>query len=423
MKKLFSLTILVLFVSISFQLNAQINKGGCSDYKNYDKMKKERANLKDKEFFDPIIAYGNTVAEAKYNAKIMVLKTLTGNQMYLDNPRVDSIFAEFAGEVVFLLKDEYEVPKTRKKLVKEGKPKYTCFVYRTKYDPAMIDYLQYHINNFIKYSVVFIINPYILENGDVPTKELYNRALDKFHTKCLEPKYKFDNVIELRMLERTKLNPKPTNYNPAKGFQVYKTGNKYLDFVTSIKENSNRTRQVDIVLSIDTITISKQQNSSEKLVNFHIVGYNTHTATEILIFDSKLSVDATNDYDAVDIALNSVFNRDIDAYMYDMTKRYSSYVRDGILFSIKIADTLMTQNVSLILEQSLLDCKLFADASIHPGMWRNNGQTIGKTYEGRTYLLDPLRLKITIIQMLQNAGLKDFNTDISGSDFIITPNK
>ncbi|MBN2894060.1 MAG: hypothetical protein JXL97_19475 [Bacteroidales bacterium] len=423
MKRIISLTVFLILLSLSLQISAQIGKGGCSDFKNYKQMKDDRDNLKDKEFFEPITAYGSSKAEAKYNTKVLILRELIGNQMYLDNPRVDSVLAEFAGEVVFLLKDEYDVFKTKKKYRAEN-GLYTCMVYRTKYNPDLIEFLQYYINTFIKYSVVFIVNPYIERDGDAPTKELYNSALNGFHTMCLQPKYKFDNVIELRMLERAKLQPKPADYNPAEGFQSYATGNKYLDFVTSITNNANRSRQVDIVFSMDTITITKVPNTDQRIVNFHLIGYNTNTATEILIYDSKYTVDgASNDYDAVDLALKEVFARDIDNYMYDIAKRYSSYLRDGMLFSLKISDSLLTQNIELSLEQSMLDCKLFAESSINPAVWRNNGQQIGKSWEGRTYLLDRLRLKLMMIDLLKNAGVTNFNVDIAGTDFIVTPMK
>lgn len=421
MKKIISLTLILAFLAVSFQLNSQIAKGGCSDFKNYKAMNDDKTNLKDKNYDDPIIAYGATPEKAKYNAKILVLRDLVKNQTYLDNPRVDSIFAEFAGEMVFLLGDEYDVAKTRPKSDRERLGEYTCFVYKTKYNPDLIDFLGYYINNFVKYSVVFIINPYIEKDGDAPTKELYHKAMDNFHAMCMKPKYKFDNVIELRMLERSKLQPKPANYNPAEGYQSYITGNKYLDFVTSITNNENKSRQVDLVFSMDTISINKTADG-KKEVTFHMIGYNTHTATEILVYDSKVTVEATNDYDAVDIAMNGVFERDIDKYMYDIVKRYSSYIRDGMLFSVKIADELVADDMlRMKLERSMLDCKMFAEGSIAPGTWMNKGKQIGKSYEGRTYLLDRMRLNIMMYDIINNAGIKDFNITVSGTDFIVTP--
>lgn len=418
MKKIVLLALLIITGNVLS--NAQIQKGGCNDYKNYNALVKDASGLKKKSFEDdPIKIYGLSPVDVKYKAKIEVLKRLTGNQQYLNNPRVDSILAEFAGEVVFLQKDEYEVFKTRKKEKDLGA--YTCFVYNTVYNPDLIEFLTYQINNFIKYSVTFIINPYIEHDGYASTKDLYKNALASFHTLILQPKYGFDNVVEDRMLEKAKLQAKPANYNPAEGFQTYKTGNKYLDYATSITTNANRSRQVDIILSIDTITVNKVPGTEKRNVNFHVIGFNTHTATEILVFDSKIEIEANNDYDAVEAAINTVFARDVDKYIYDMTKRYSSYARNGMLFSIKIADSLVNDNNEMMLEQAMLDCKLFADGSIAPGEWRNNGQQIGRTYEGRTYLLDRLRLKIMIFQLLQNAGFRDFKLDISGTDYIITP--
>ncbi len=418
MKKILSLLIILSLLLAFTNLNAQINRG-CSDFKNYNQMKDETTNLTPKEFFEPVVGYGASKAEAKYNCKIAILKELTENQMYLNNARVDSVLAEFAGEVVFLPKKKFDVFKTRKNDIHLGM--YTCMAYETQYNKELIEFLKYYLNNFIKSSVVFIINPYIEKNGDQPTKDLYNQALNNLHTQCLQPKYKFDNVINLDIIERAKLPEKPANYNPAEGYRTYITGNKYLDFVNSIKYNENNSRQVDIVLSIDTITITKVPNSSQRIVNFHIIGYNVNTATEILVFDSKIEIEASNDFDAVDMAIKTVFERDIDKYMYDMVKRYSSYTRDGMLFTIKIAGTLLNQTKTSSLEQSMMDCKLFAESSINPSSWMNNGQKIGSIYEGRTYLLDRLRLKNNIILLLSGAGITHFLVNIEGTSYIVTP--
>ena len=414
MKKTIGSIIVLMFV-FSGMTFSQIKKG-CNDFKNYSTMVKDHSNLKEKEF-DDLTAYGATPQEAKYNAKIQILALLTGNQQYLNNPRVDSILAEFAGELDFLIKDEYDVFKTRRKFRDLGK--YTCIVYRTKYNQELIDYLQYYLNNFIKYSVVFIINPYIDQNADILTKELYQKALAELKSQFLQPKYKFDNVIEDRMLEKAKLQPKPADYNPAEGYKVYKTGNKYLDYVLSITNNANRSRQVDVIISVDTIKIVT--NGDNRTVTFHIIAYDTHTATLIMDYNSEYTVQKSNDYDAVDAAIPFVFKQDIDNYMYDMVKRYSSYIRDGVLFSLKIAGTLLDDDKTDDLEYALSECKLFAEGSINPGEWRNNGEVIGKTYEGRTYLIDRLRLKMQMKQLLKNVGLTNFRIDVSGSDYIVTP--
>ncbi len=415
MKKLFAL--LFLLTSVYF-VSAQIQKGGCQDFKNYNTMVKDKTTLTEKEFDVPIIVYAKDEKQAKYNLKVEILRDLTGNTVYLNNPRVDSVLAEFAGEVIFLVAGEYETFKTKKK--DRDKGNYAALAYRIKYNKELIEYVTYHINTFIKYSVVFIINPYIAEYGDISTKELYNMSLNTMKTNFLQPKYKFDNVIEDRMLEKAKLEPKPANYNPAQGFQTYKTGNKYLDYVTAISNNANRSRQVDVIYSVDSITIYKIPNTSKRVVTFQIIGYSVNTATMILMYQSQDTVEVGNDYDAVDIAMKKVFARDIDKYMYDVAKRFSSYVRDGVLFSVKIASNLMDQTKEIRLETSMLDCKLFAEASINPGEWRNLGNSIGKTYEGRSYLLDRLRLKLVIFDLLEGAGLKDFVIDIQGTDYVVT---
>ncbi len=421
MKKRYLL--LIIFGMLTIASQAQIQKGGCREFKNYHKMQADRSNLKKKVFEDPIKVYGKSDADAKYKAKIEVLRQLTGNTQYLDNPRVDSVLAEFAGEIVFLVKDEYEVVKTRPRKDRIAFGARTCFVYETKYNPELIEYLQYYINNFIKYSITFIINPYIETQADVSTLGIYKKALGKFHTKCLEPKYKFDNVIEGRMLNRTKLQNPPADYNPAKEFRVYKTGNKYLDYVSSITNNENRSRQVDIIFSLDTISFTNPE-PSKYFVTFHLIGYNTHTASEILVYDSELEVEATSEYYAVEKAIEIVFDRDIDNYMYDISKRYSSYVRDGMLFTLKISDSLIPDEmVAMKLENAMLDCKLFAEASINGTSWRQKGKTIGRSYEGRSYLLDRMRFKLVIYDLLTNVGIKNFKIDLSGTDFIVTPKK
>ncbi len=95
-----------------------------------------------------------------------------------------------------------------------------------------------------------------------------------------------------------------------------------------------------------------------------------------------------------------------------------------MLFSIKLSDALITDDIiEMKLEQAMLDCKLFADASISASSWRYKGNKIGMSYEGRCYMLDRLRFKIEVYNLLTNVGIKNFNIDISGSDFIITPKK
>ncbi len=205
MKKSIYLLLFVFTVSV-ISTNAQISGTGCDDFRNYHFMKDNKKNLKTKEF-DDCVAYGKTKSQAKYNAKIEVLKHLTGNQIYLNNPLVDSIMSEFAGELVFLLKDEYDIYKTKGADKEYGK--YTCRVNKTKYNPKLIEYLSYHINNFINYSSVFIINPNITIFGDKPTKELYQMSKEKLHTSFLSAKYKFDNVIEYRLLKLGTLSAPP----------------------------------------------------------------------------------------------------------------------------------------------------------------------------------------------------------------------
>jgi len=431
MKKVIYLLLFVFFATIS--TNAQISGTSCDDFRNYHFMKDNKKNLKTKEF-DDCVAYGKTKSNAKYNAKIEVLKSLTGNQKYLNNPLVDSIMSEFAGELIFLIKGEYDIYKTKGADKDYGK--YTCRVNEIKYNPNLIEYLEYHINNFIKYSAVFIINPNITEFGDKPSKELYKMSKEKLHTSFLSAKYKFDNVIEYRLLKLGTLSDPPSNYNPCNnGFKYYNTGNKYLDFITRIQTNEGRSRQVDIVFSVDTITFYTIEGTSDRVVTIHVIGYNTHTATEILVYDSQDTVENSySDKQALEELLRkkygedahgdpiiSIFGRDIDKYMYQVTKRYSSYVRDGMLFAIKICSNRMNDNIEMDLEEKLIDCRLFADASIASGEWYSNGGSIGKSYEGRSYMLDRLKLKIRIRRMLIDSGLEDFKIDLSGTDFIITP--
>ncbi len=230
--------------------------------------------------------------------------------------------------------------------------------------------------------------------------------------------------------------PPPSNYNPCNnGFKYYNTGNKYLDFITRIQTNEGRSRQVDIVFSVDTITFYTIEGTSDRVVTIHVIGYNTHTATEILVYDSQDTVeDSFSNKQALEELLRkkygedaqgdpilSVLGRDIDKYMYQVTKRYSSYVRDGMLFAIKICNNRMSDDIEMDLEEKLINCRLFADASIAAGEWYSNGGSIGKSYEGRSYMLDRLKLKIKIRRLLLDSGLTNFKIDLSGTDFIVTP--
>ena len=104
-----------------------------------------------------------------------------------------------------------------------------------------------------------------------------------------------------------------------------------------------------------------------------------------------------------------------------MVTRYSNFIRDGSVFSLKVSGTLLDDDKTDDLEYALSQCKMFADGSISPGEWRNKGESIGQIYEGRTYVTDRLALKMSMKSLLKNAGIENFNIDVSGSDFVITP--
>ncbi len=420
MKKLSFLLVISFFLNF-FNLNAQIQKDYCSNFKNYHQIRDDTNNLKVKKFLNyPIEAYGDTKGEAKINAKIQALNQILYNQMYLDNPLVDSIVSEFSGEAVFLISRKYDIAKTRPWKDRKILGKYTCFVYEIEYNPELVDFLKKHIDNFIKMQGTFIINPYIIKDGDVGTKNLYNNAKNNFHTAINKSRYKLDGLKDLRLLEFAELPDKPTDYNPCEGFKYYKTDNKYLNYINAITNNANRQINIDFIFSVDTISIIEIPNSSKKITNFHLMAFNVHNATEILVYDSKDTCQGT-DYECVENSMNHVFERDKDIIMYELIKRYSNYIRDGVEFSLLICDSLLNDEISITLEESFIDCSLFADGSIRPGEWTNNGVDIGDTYNGRTYMLDPLKFKTRIYRLLQQAGLENFNIDVSGMSYVITP--
>lgn len=412
MKKIvFLFAFLAMLFSSSF---AQIGGGGCSNYRSYIDMKDDTDidDYKYKEFYSPIIGYGDTREKAIYNAKILALRTVMYNQMYLENPIVDSLMAEFAGEILLVKEDDL--------IIKKKKGQYRCKVFEVKYNEDLLEYIKMYVDNFLKMQAIFIVNPHIIKFGDVGTKDVYNNARGAFETNMAASKYHLDGIVEGRMLETADLLPKPANYDPCTSFKYYETGNPYLDLITGIKLNSNQQINIDIVFSIDTITIT-HISSNEKLVTFRLMAIDAHNANVIMIYEAKSTEDAINDKEAVEMAINKVFSRDADAIMYELMKRYSNYIRTAQEFSLLICDDLLDNNKIAVLEGDLASCKLFAQGSIRPGEWTNNGVSIGNSYNGRTYILDQLVLRSNITKLLIGAGFQNFDVYVTGTTYIVLP--
>lgn len=413
--------ILLLFLFTAFIANAQLSNY-CDDFQSYKQLLDNKTNFVNADFSDnPVIGYGETQQKAMLDAKVQVLNRILYNQMYIDNPLVDTLIGQFSGEVINLVKDEYDMGKTPKKYRSNGK--FTCIVNKISYNSKLTDFLKEKIDNFLKSQAVFIINPFVDINGDALTKQVYNDAKTKFLTAMGASKYKLDGIKETRMLEIPVLPYKPVNYNPCdSGFRYYRTANKYLDFVNGIINNANRSLNVDIVFSIDTITVTKTPDLSHKVVSFHILAVDAHNSSIIMVYDLNDSVDANlSDFDGVKNATNSIFTKKADVLMYELIKRYSNYIRDGVEFSMNICSKLLTQGKADELEDILATCNMFVKGSIKPGEWRNNGESIGKMYTGRTYIIDPLLLKTNLRKMLKDVGLVNFTIDVSGLTYIVTP--
>ncbi len=414
MKKI-HLLILGIILLFTTNIKAQLGNNYCSNYRNYNELRDDKnpSDLQTKEFYNPVIGYGDTREKAKYNAKIVALRTLLYNQMYLENPIIDSLMAQFAGEVLLINDDEVIVRK------KHGQ--YFAKVFTVKYNKELIDYIKMYVDNFLKQQGAFTYNPYILINGDAGTKSVYDNATKVFATALLSSKYHLDGIKDTRMLELAKLPAKPANYCPCKGFQYYITGNKYLDYINALKNNANQQINLDILFSLDTISIIPIPGSSDKIIDYHILVFNAHNATIILEFDSKDTCSGLSDYECAANALNHVFERDADAIMFELLKRYSNYIRTAHEFSLLICDSLIDNNKTALLEGTLSSCKIFAQGSIRPGKWTNNGKAIGNTYNGRTYLLDPLALRSVVTRIVMDAGISDFEIYTSGNTYMVIP--
>lgn len=413
MKKItFLFVVAILFFATN--LKAQLN-GGCSNYLSYVDLRDNTDidDYKDHEFYDPIIGRGDTEAKAKYNAKVLALRTVMYNQMYLENPVVDSLIAEFAGEILKVKEDDL--------IVRKKKGVYTCKLFEVKYNKELLDYVKTYIDNFLKTQAIFIVNPNVIKNADAGTKGVYNDARGAFEAALGASKYHLDGIIEGRMLEIADLVAKPANYSPCNQFKYYATGNGYLDWITGMKLNANQQINIDIIFSVDSITLTQLPNSNDKEVKFTLKAIDAHNANVIMIYELKETCSSANDFECVKNAIGVVFQRDANLIMYELLKRYSNYIRTAQEFSLLICDDLLDNNKIAVLEGDLASCKLFATGSIRPGEWTNNGVAIGSSYNGRTYVLDQLILRSNITKLLIGAGLTNFDVYTTGSTYIVLP--
>jgi len=408
------LTVAILFFATNIQ--AQLSNG-CSNYRSYIDLRDNTDidDYKDKEFYNPIEGIGETREKAIYNAKVLALRTVMYNQMYLENPIVDSLMAEFAGEILLLKEDDL--------IIKKRKGVYKCKVFEVKYNEELLNYVKTYIDNFLKMQAIFIVNPNIIRNADAGTKRIYGNARGSFETNLAASKYHLDGIVEGRMLELADLDAKPANYSPCDSFMYYSTGNGYFDFITSMKLNANQSINIDVIFSIDTITIAPIPNTNDKTITFRLMAIDAHNANVIMIYEAKEICNGVSDFDCVQNAINIVFERDADLIMYELMKRYSNYIRTAQEFSLLICNNLLDNNKIAILEGDLSACKLFATGSIRPGEWTNNGTAIGNSYNGRTYVLDQLILRSNITKLLIGAGLQNFDVYTTGTTYIILPKK
>lgn len=418
MKKI---TLILIVTVLMFQDSfSQILNNYCSDFQSYKQMINNSNNYLVIDFEDnPVMSFGSNLEKAKYNAKANVLKRIMYNQVYLDNPIVDTILSQFAGELIKISNDDFSAGKSPKKYRSNGK--FASITNKASYNKLATEFLKEKIDYFLKSQAVFIINPFVNADGDPLTKQIYNDARQKFLTALGASKFKLDGIKETKMLEFAELSAKPTDYNPCmNGFLYYKTGNKYLDFVTAMVNNSNRTINVDFIFTIDTITITKTPDQTKKVVTFHILAIDAHNASIVMVYDLNDSIDANNsDFDCVKNSINWVFNKNADIIMYELIKRYSNYIRDGAEFSLLICENILKGKQDK-LEEILATCNLFVKGSIKPGQWREKGTSIGFMYTGRTYLLDPLLLRANLRKILNDAGLSSFSIDVSGMTYVIT---
>lgn len=405
-------TVAILFFASS--VKAQFN-GGCSNYRSYVDMRDNTdiSNYQYKEFYDPVVGVGASREKAIYNAKVLALRTVMYNQMYLENPMVDTLMAEFAGEILLVKEDDLIIRKKR--------GEYTCKVLEVRYNKELLNYVKTYIDNFLKAQAIFIINPNVTKYADAGTIGIYNDAKRAFETALGASKYHLDGIIEGRMLEIADLPPKPANYSPCSGFKYYETGNGYLDWITGMKLNVNQQINIDIIFSVDTITLTQIPNSNEKEVKFSLKALDAHNANVIMIYELKDTCSSVNDYECVKNAIGVVFSRDADLIMYELMKRYSNYIRTAQEFSLLICDSLLDNNKIAVLEGDISSCKLFATGSIRPGEWTNNGVAIGSSYNGRTYVLDQLILRSNITKLLIGAGLANFDVYTTGTTYIVLP--
>lgn len=416
MKKILLLTLLLLG-KITF---SQQFTNLCQEFESYKQMLQTQANFLAVDFEqDPIMAFGNTIEEAKYKAKIMTIKKIMYNEVLLNNPIVDSILSEFAGEIIKFDKDNITVGKTPKKYKKQGFGKFSALVTKVTYNKKATEFLKEKIDYFLKSQVIFIINPNVNEYADPLTKQIYNDARQKFLSALGASRYKLDGIKETRMFEIEQLPAKPQNYSPCSmDFRFYKTGNKYLDYILALINNPNRTINVDFIFTIDTITITKTPDN-QKRVNIHILAIDAHNASIVMVYDLYENFQPTlPDIECVKNAINTTFSKNTDAIMYELIKRYSNYIRDGVEFSLLICNELISENENL--EYNITTCNLFVKGSVKPNEWRDSGISIGKNYTGRTYAIDPLLFKTAITQLLKNSGINNFKIDIAGMTFVVT---
>ena len=118
MRKITSLLIILLFGFVGL---AQFQQTDCFSFKPYKDLIKNVDDLKPKTPSFDVYGYGNTEMKAVYNLKVNLLKYLVFQTAELENPLVDTILGQFAGELVKLKKSEYDVYKTKKKLRYLGK--------------------------------------------------------------------------------------------------------------------------------------------------------------------------------------------------------------------------------------------------------------------------------------------------------------
>ncbi len=416
MKKL----LILFFVFIAnFSLFAQLGDNTCATYETYkDKIAKE--NYKTQTLPNDIFAYGKTELEATYNLKIKLLHRLIYNDEKLENPLLDSILAQFAGDIIKLQLNKYDAFPSRRKDKEKGA--YTAITGEFLYNTEVLEYIKDYINEFLNYTSVFIINPIIQANADAPTKELYEQAKSQFETSFMKSDMKFGNILETKMLQVAKLNEAPANYSPCQnGFIVYKTHQKYLDIIEGIRQNENFTYDLDIIFTMDTITYDQTSIDGKCIVTFKILAYNINNAVKILQMEIRDTVENNTPYNCVKNAINDqVIAGNINSMTYEVVKRYATYVKEGFKFSIKICNELIPGNKErLNLERNLKSCKILY--RMKPASWTMHGKQIGRIYTGYSFMLDRMELSYAIETILINSGIEVYTIHPYGADYIITP--